>query len=258
MRRSRLLALWAFGIYLLLYLPMVVMAVNSFNAARYGNRWEGFTWSWYAALWKDEEILAALWTSLWIGAISTVIAAFIGTTAALALRGSPARSFLKNRIEGVLMIPVILPEIVIGISLLLLFVLAHLRLGTTTVILSHVTFGMTYVFLVVRVRLKGLDPSLEEAAQDLGATPTTTFFRVTFPLILPGIVAGALLAFTLSFEDFLITFFTAGVGTTTLPIRIYSMMKFGVTPTISALSTVFLILTIAATFLTQQRPAEKG
>ena len=257
-RGSKLLALWALGVYLLLYLPIVVMAVNSFNASVVPNRWGGFTFQWYLDLWKDEEILQAFVTSLGVSAVSTVFATILGTSAALGMRprraidGAARKLNAADWLESVLMFPVILPDIVLGISLLLLFVLMRIHLGALTIVLAHVTFSMVYVFLVVRVRLRGLDPALEEAARDLGAGPLRTFFLVTLPLILPGVVAGALLGFTLSFEDFLITFFTAGVGVTTLPLQIYSMMKFGVSPVISALSTGFLVLTVAVTMATQR------
>ncbi len=251
-RRSNIFWIWAVAVYTLLYLPILVMAANSFNQSRYPYHWEGFTFHWYHELLQNEEVLGAFWSSLWIGGVSTLIAVILGTSAAVALRSGP-KSFFGKWIEPLLMLPVILPDIVLGISLLLFFVFIHAALGITTIILAHVTFSMVYVFLVVRVRLKGLDPALEEAAQDLGANPVTTFRRVTFPLIFPGVLAGALLAFSLSFEDFLITFFTAGVGTTTLPLQIYSMMKFGVSPIISALSTAFLVLTVAATLVVQRR-----
>jgi spermidine/putrescine transport system permease protein len=255
-KRPKLLVLWAVLVFTVLYLPILVMAVSSFNLSRYSHTWGGFTLDWYRSLLDNEEILSALWSSLWIGLASTLIASILGTMTALALRGDARKSGSgfsgSNLVESTLMVPVILPEIVVGISLLLLFVLVRIPLGRATVILAHVTFSIAYVFLVVRVRLKGLDPTLEEAARDLGADHFTTFFRVTLPLITPGVLAGALLAFTLSFEDFLITFFTAGVGTNTLPLQIYSMMKFGVSPVISALSTAFLLLTVGATLATQQ------
>jgi spermidine/putrescine transport system permease protein len=138
----------------------------------------------------------------------------------------------------------VMPEIVVGVSLLVFFVAASLQLGITTIIIAHVAFTISFVTIVVRARLSGMDPSIEEAAQDLGANPVVTFLRVTLPLILPGVMAGALLAFTLSFDDFVITFFVAGVGSSTLPLKIYSMIRFGVSPTINALSTVVLVATM--------------
>jgi spermidine/putrescine transport system permease protein len=141
-----------------------------------------------------------------------------------------------------------MPEIVVGVSLLVFFVAASLQLGITTIIIAHVAFTISFVTIVVRARLSGMDQSIEEAAQDLGATPVQTFLRVTLPLILPGVMAGALLAFTLSFDDFVITFFVAGVGSSTLPLKIYSMIRFGVSPTINALSTVVLVATMILIF----------
>jgi spermidine/putrescine transport system permease protein len=263
-KRRNPLAIWAGLVYALLYLPIIVMAVNSFNASRYSSHWGGFTFHWYRTLIDQEEVLSALWTSLWIGGVSTLIAILLGTSAALALHASPARSPAEAKyklsyadwIEAILMCPVILPDIVIGIALLMLFVFLRIQLAGWTIVLAHVTFSMVYVLIVVRVRLKGLDPALREAALDLGATNFQAFYKVTLPLILPGVIAGGLLGFTLSFEDFVITFFTAGVGNTTLPIQIYSMTKFGVSPVVSALSTAFLVLTAAATFALQKMKVE--
>jgi spermidine/putrescine transport system permease protein len=248
-RRRSLLWIWAGAIYALLYLPILVMMVQSVNASKFSGRWGGFTLEWYRSLLTREEITAALMNSLVIGSVSTAIAVVLGTSAAMALRRAAPRGW--RILEPLLMCPVILPDIVIGIALLLLFALLRIELGRISVILAHVTFSMVYVLIVVRVRLKGIDPALEEAARDLGATPFTTFRKVTLPLILPGVVAGGLLAFTLSFEDFVITFFTSGVGATTLPLQIYSMMKFGVSPAIAALSTIFVILTALATLMLQ-------
>lgn len=247
---------WACLVYLMLYLPILVMMISSFNNANHMNAWEGFTLKWYKAFFEDEEIIAAFMESLKIAFVSTTLASVLGTLTAVALREDlrkqDKRYFASTLVESILLMPVILPDIVLGIALLLLFIFMRLSLGTGTIVVAHASFTLAYVFLIVRVRLKGMDPTLEEAASDLGANAVTTFFKVTLPLLMPGILAGAMLAFTLSFEDFLITFFTAGVGINTLPLQIYSMLKFGISPVISALSTVFLLLTIVATLFTQK------
>jgi spermidine/putrescine transport system permease protein len=193
---------------------------------------------------SDKTLQDALGMSLWVGLWSTLGATLLGTTAALALE----RTEFKGRkiFDAVTLIPLVIPEIVMGLSLLVWFVLLRLSLGSFSIILAHITFSFSYVIITVRTRLQDFDHSLEEAARDLGATPWKTFWRVTFPLIWPGVLSGALMAFTLSFDDFLITFFTAGVGSDTLPVKLYSMIKFGISPKINALSTLILL---ATTFL---------
>jgi spermidine/putrescine transport system permease protein len=174
-------------------------------------------------------------------------ATLLGTSAALAL----IRTHFPGRklFDALTYLPLIMPEIVLGLSLLIWFVLLKITLGTVSIILAHITFSVSYVIITVKSRLHGFDESLEEAARDLGATRWGTFWRITFPLIWPGVLSGALMAFTLSFDDFLITFFTAGVGSDTLPLKIYSMIKFGVTPEINALSTLILALTLVMVLL---------
>jgi spermidine/putrescine transport system permease protein len=180
--------------------------------------------------------------SLNVGLWSTFGATLLGTSAALAITRTrfPGRKIL----DALTYVPLIMPEIVLGLSLLIWFVLLQLTLGVVSIVLAHITFCVSYVIITVKARLHGFDESLEEAALDLGATPWKTFWQVTFPLIWPGVLSGALMAFTLSFDDFLITFFTAGVGSDTLPLKIYSMIKFGVTPEINALSTIMLAVTL--------------
>ena len=201
-----------------------------------------FTLEWFTAVFQDARILAALGTSLWIGLWSALLSAAIGTAAAIALVRADFPG--KKAFEVLTHVPLVMPEIVMGISLLAWFVFLKLTLGQFSVILAHVCFSLSYVILTVKARLLGIDPQLEEAAQDLGASPWIGFWRVTFPLLLPGVLSGAVMAFTLSFDDFLITFFTAGVGVETLPLRIYAMIKFGVSPEINALSTLLLAVTI--------------
>lgn len=233
-------------IYVFLYAPILVLMVFSFNEARSTQVWEGFSTRWYAALWRDETVLDAFYNSLVVGVTSTVIATAIGTLTALALTRYRFRG--KSFADSTIYAATVMPEIVVGVSLLAFFVAVGFGLGLTTIIIAHVAFNISFVTIVVRARLSGMDESIEEAAQDLGANPVNTFLRVTLPLILPGVMAGALLAFTLSFDDFVITFFVAGVGSSTLPLKIYSMIKFGVSPVINALSTVILVATMALVF----------
>jgi spermidine/putrescine transport system permease protein len=202
--------------------------------------WKGFTLDWYIKLFEDTKILEALKVSLIVALASTAISLVIGTLTAWAMY---RYSFKGKRIlEGVLYLPIIIPDIVMGISLTLFFVLIKFQLGMASIIIAHVAFNISFVMVVVRARLQGLDRTLEEAAMDLGADEVTTFFKVTLPLLSPGLVAAALLAFTLSFDDFVISFFTAGVGATPLPVQIYSMVKLGVSPVVNAISTLVLII----------------
>jgi len=229
-------------VYLFLYGPIAVLAVFSFNAGRQTALWEGFTLEWYRRLLADDRLLAATGNSLLVAAVATVAATVLGTAAALALARPHSRQ--RRATQTLLYLPVILPEVVLGAALLAFFGLARLRLSLGTVIVAHVVFSLSYVAIVVRARLAGLDPALEEAARDLGAGPWEAFRRVTLPLALPGIAAAALLVFTLSIDDYVVTSFVAGVGATTLPLHIYSMLKVGVTPEVNAVSTLLLAATV--------------
>jgi spermidine/putrescine transport system permease protein len=239
---DRALLLFAALMYLFLYAPILVLVFFSFNSSRSTQVWTGFSTEWYGELIRDQSILDAFRTSMIVGVSATAIATVIGTVTALALTRHTFRG--KTFADSTIYAATVMPEIVVGVSLLVFFVAIQFALGITTIIIAHVAFTVSFVTIVVRARLSGMDQSLEEAAQDLGANPVTTFLRVTLPLILPGVMAGALLAFTLSFDDFVITFFVAGVGSSTLPLKIYSMIKFGVSPVINALSTVVLVATL--------------
>jgi spermidine/putrescine transport system permease protein len=238
----RLLAAHTALVYLFLYMPIAILVVFSFNAARQTAFWEGFTFDWYRRLLANDLLLGAVRNSLVVAGITTVVSVLLGTPAALALarRGSRGQGATRT----LLYLPVIIPEVVLGAALVTFFGVVELRLSLWTVVIAHVVFSVSYVALVVRARLSGLDPALAEAARDLGAGPFETFRRVTLPLALPGIVASALLVFTLSIDDYVITSFVAGVGATTLPLHIYSMLKVGVTPEINAVSTLLLGVTI--------------
>jgi spermidine/putrescine transport system permease protein len=241
-----LLATHTAAVYLFLYLPIAVLVAFSFNRARQTAAWEGFTLSWYGEMLRDERLLGAVRNSLLIAALATALATVAGTMAALAFAPAGARPRRGRRpTEVLLLLPVILPEVVLGAALLTLFGAWRMRLSLVTVLIAHVVFSISYVALVVRARLAGLDPALAEAARDLGAGAGEVFRRVTLPLALPGIAAGALLVFTLSIDDYVVTSFVAGVGATTLPLHIYSLLKAGVTPEINAVSAALLAVTVA-------------
>ena len=239
---DRALLLFAALVYVFLYAPIVVVVFFSFNSAKSTQNWAGFSTRWYGELLRDQTVLDAFYNSLLVGVTATAISTVIGTFTALALSRHNFRG--KTFADSAIYAATVMPEIVVGVSLLVFFVAARIGLGITTIVIAHVAFTISFVTIVVRARLAGMDRSIEEAAQDLGANPVTTFMRVTLPLILPGVMAGALLAFTLSFDDFVITFFVAGVGSSTLPLKIYSMIKFGITPVINALSTVVVLTTL--------------
>ena len=241
MKRSRVPLYTTFAVLIFFYLPLVILSVNSFNDSRYGGPWNGFTFRWYVRLFHDQQIWNALKNTLIIASSATLVSMGIGTMAAFAL--NRYRSRLQMTHYGMIYAPLIVPDILMGMSLLLFFVALKVKLGLFTIFLAHVTFCISYVTMVVLSRLQDFDFSLMEAAQDLGASHWTAFRRVMLPLIMPGIAAGGLLAFTLSLDDFVITFFVAGPGSTTLPIHIYSMMKHGAPAVINALSVILLLIT---------------
>lgn len=234
--------IYAVLVYIFLYLPIAVLIVFSFNSSKLNSIWTGFTFKWYKSLFNNVAILEAMKNTILIGFISTLVSVIIGTITAIGLYKSNFKG--KKLLDGFLYVPVVIPEIVLGIALLAFFSQIQLPMGLTTLIIAHITFSISYVVVVVKARLDGLDPALEEAAGDLGASPKEAFFKVTLPVIMPGIMAGALLAFTLSLDDVIISFFTAGPSSTTLPLKVFSMVKFGVTPEINALSTIMLIFTV--------------
>ena len=234
-------SIYAFLIYMFLYIPIIVLIVFSFNESKLNAVWTGFTIKWYESLMHNTGILEAVKNSIIVATISTIVATIIGTLAAVGLYRYKFKG--RNAIDSILNIPLIIPEIVMGISLLAFFTIVDMPLGMLSLIIAHVTFSIAYVVSVVKTRLDGFDKSVEEAALDLGATPLQTFFNVTLPIIMPGVIGGALLAFTLSLDDVIISFFVAGAGSTTLPLKVFSMVKFGVTPEINALSTIIIVFT---------------
>ena len=255
MKRSRTPWVTTAAVLTFFYLPVVVLVANSFNASRFGGSWEGFTLEWYRRLVAQREIWMALRNTFVVAVSATAISTVVGTSAAFALHRYRGR--LQKVHYLLVYTPLVIPEILMGIGLLLFFVTVGLRLGLLTVALSHVTFCISYVAFVVLGRLQDFDWSLVEAAQDLGATPWAAFRKVVLPSLAPGIAAGALLAFTLSIDDFVITFFTAGPGSTTLPVRIYSMIKHGSPALINALSTLLLLVTFTTVWLSQRLTGEK-
>jgi spermidine/putrescine transport system permease protein len=240
--RRKPLALWiaAGAGYAFLYIPLVIVIVYSFNNSRLNAEWVGFTLDWYDKLFHDDEMLTAAGNSLLIALTASLVSTVLGTMAGVAMYR------YKLRLLPLLVLtPIAIPEILMGVSLLIFFVLVNFTLGLVSVTLAHIAFCIGFVAIVVRARLAGMDESLTEAARDCGATPWEAFRYVTLPLIMPGVVAGALMAFTLSIDDFVITFFTAGAGTVTLPLQIYSMIKIAVTPEVNAVSTLLMLLTLA-------------
>jgi spermidine/putrescine transport system permease protein len=258
-KRNKILSASAISLYIFMYLPIVVVAVYSFNASKYGITWKGFTLKWYEVLFNNEQALSATINSLIVASSSSIASTFLGT---LLGYGLSRYWFPGKKIVSTLMyIPVVIPDILMAISLVIFYGLLRewlgiFELGLQSMIFAHITFQVAFVAIVVKARMVGMDPSLEEAARDLGASSWNVFSKITFPLMLPGILSGALLAFTLSLDDFVVSFFTSGPGSTTLPILIYSSVKRGITPDINALSTLMVlasILLITITTLIQNR-----
>ena len=270
-RRSPLLTLFTFMVYVFLYAPIVVLIIFAFNSSRQNVVFEGVVnrgpcgpFYWFCQLANNQDAIEAAGNTLEIAITSTIFSTIIGTMAALALQRYRFR--LKFLSEISLYIPIVIPEIVMGISLLVLFNAVftglngalgltgdgRLGLGVGTVIVSHIAFSVPFVVLTVRARLHSFDKAVEEAAMDLGANEWVTFWRVTLPLIMPGVISGAMLAFTLSLDDFIITFFTNGPGSTTLPIYVYGLLRRTITPEVNALSTVWIVVVLMAVLLSRR------
>ncbi len=244
------LALWTSLVLAFLYLPIGVLVAYSFNLSRLNVVWEGFTLRWYRELWSNGPLIASLQNSLWIAVASTALSMAIGTTGAWLLY---RHRFAAHRlIHALVSLPVIMPEIIIGISLLCLFSTVSMPLGYTTVVIAHVTFCFPFVLIAVQARLQGLDPALEEAALDLGATPLRAFWHVILPALRPALLAGGLMAFTLSLDEFVVTFFTSSARSATLPLKIYGLARIGLNPMLNALSTLLILVTLAAAFFSSQ------
>ena len=249
MRRSRIPLYTTIAVLVFFYLPILVLIVHSFNASRFSGSWEGFSWRWYIRLFTERDIWHALRNTLVVAVGVTLVSMVLGTVAAFALHRYHSR--LQRVHYTLIYTPLVVPDILMGMSLLLFFVALGVQLGLFTIFLAHTSFCVSYVAMVVLARLQDFDFSVIEAAQDLGANWWTATWRVLLPLLAPGIAAGGLLAFTLSIDDFVITFFVTGPGATTLPIQIYSMIKHGSPPIINALSTILLLVTFLVVWMVQ-------
>ncbi|SFB26049.1 spermidine/putrescine transport system permease protein [Collimonas sp. OK607] len=237
----RPLGLWlvALAVYAFLYVPLIIVVVYSFNDSQLNAEWVGFTLDWYRKLFHNDEMLKAAGNSLMIALVASAASTLLGTMAGFAMH-----RYKLKLLPLLVLTPIAIPEILVGVSLLIFFVMLNITLGLVSIALAHIAFCIGFVAIVVRSRLSGMDESLTEAARDCGATPMQAFRLVTLPLIMPGVVAGALMAFTLSIDDFVITFFTAGANASTLPLQIYSMIKIAVTPEVNAVSTLLMGLTL--------------
>ncbi len=255
----KLLTANAVLVFVFFYTPILVLIIFSFNAGRTGTNWEGFSLRWYGELVNDAAILSAFTNTVIVAFVSTALSTVIGTMISLAMERYDFP--FKLPLDAVLYMPIIIPEIVIALATLLFFVIVfnmvkHLfgitwGLGLPTIIIAHIAFTISFVATIVRARLVDMDPNIEQAARDLYADEWQTFRRVTLPLLLPGVISGALMGFTLSLDDFLITFFVSGPGSTTLPLLVYSKVKFGVTPDLNALATLLLVFSIGLVLLAQ-------
>jgi spermidine/putrescine transport system permease protein len=241
--RDGLLWAWTAGVLLLLWLPIGVLVAYSFNASRLNIVWQGVTLRWYAQLWQNTPLLRATQNSLVIAVVVTALSVVLGTVGAWLLHRYRFR--WARSIQTLAAVPMVMPEILMGISLLIFFAAVGLRLGFTTVIIGHVTFCFPFVMVAVQARLQGLDPALEEAALDLGATPLQAFWLVIVPSLRPAIVAGGMMAFTLSMDELIVTFFTSSAASATLPLRVFGLAKVGLNPMLNALSAIFVLATVA-------------
>lgn len=233
---------WTIAVFAFLYVPILLLVIYSFNDSRMNLHWVGFTTKWYGLLFNNKSLLHAFQNSLIVAGASTVLAVLIGTSAAWLLH---RYRFPAQRAIGLLIfIPLVIPEVLMGMSLLILFVSLGIPLGYTTLIIAHTTFCFPFVLVAVQARLQGLDPSLEEAALDLGATPLQAFRLIIVPYLMPAIIAGALMSFTLSFDEYIVTLFTSGAASQTLPLKVYGMVRVGLNPQLNALSTLFITATV--------------
>ncbi|GGE71344.1 ABC transporter permease [Priestia taiwanensis] len=236
---KKLLLGYVAAILAFIYIPIGVLITFSFNESRASTQWTGFTLDWYKKLFNNEQVIDALMNSLTIAITVTVISTVLGTLCAIALHRYKFR--MKTAISGLVYLPILVPDLLMGLSMLILFTQLGMELGTKTVMIAHITFCISFAVVVISARLSGMGEDMEEAANDLGATPWQTFRHITLPTIAPGIIAAALLTFTLSIDDFVISFFVSGPGSTTLPVYIYGLVKKGISPEINALSTILIV-----------------
>lgn len=249
MKRSKFTFAITIIVLLFFYLPIFVLVINSFNDSRFGSVWGGFSLKWYDKLFNDRNIWHSIQNTLIVAAVSTSVSMVLGTLSGYAL--FRFKSGIQKVHSTLIALPLIIPDILMGMSLLLFFIALKIQLSLFTVILGHITFCVSYVAVTVLARLQDFDFSVVEAAQDLGASSIMILRRIYLPLLSPALISGGMLALTLSLDDFIITFFTAGPGSSTLPLQIYSMIKFGTPPVINALSTIFLLVTFLIALLYQ-------
>lgn len=255
MKKTILQKIYIALIFIFLYAPIVTLIVLSFNGSRTRAKWGGFTFKWYGALFRNRDILQALFNTLLIALTAALVSTLIGTIACIAIMNLKKRS--RAIVMGITNIPMLNAEIVTGISLMLLFISLGLRFGLGTILLSHITFCIPYVILSVMPRMRQMNPSTYEAALDLGAGPVYGFFKVVFPDIMPGVLSGFLMAFTMSLDDFIITHFTKGAGVDTLSTKIYTEVKKGIKPEMYALSTIIFLTVLILLLLVNRVPAQK-
>lgn len=229
-------------VMLITYLPIAVVIVFSFNDSKLPVAWKGFSWRWYETLLRDAALMEALGNSLILGVVSSLFAAVIGTLGAIGMARVHYKT--KGMMEYLSTVPIMLPEIILGMVFMAFFSLLRLPFGWPTLITAHTSFCIPYVFLMVKARLVGIDKSIEEAARDLGASPVRTFFDITLPLILPAVLSGCILSFAMSFDDVVISIFVNGPTLSTLPLKVYTQMRTGVTPEVNALCTIILIAVV--------------
>lgn len=242
-----LLGVWTAGILAFLYIPIALLVVFSFNASRLNIRWEGFSTQWYFALLSNKTLLTAFQNSLIVAAATTALSTLLGTLGAWMLHRY--RFPFQRALALLIFVPIVMPEVLMGVSLLVLFVqVLNIPLGYTTIVIAHTTFCFPFVLVGVQARLQGIDPSLEEAAMDLGATPFQAFRKVVLPYLMPAVVAGALMSFTLSLDEYIVSIFTSGAQSQTLPLKVFGMAKVGLNPQLNALSAIFIVATIAFAF----------
>lgn len=245
------LSLWSYliGMLVLLYLPIAVLIINSFNSAKYGNHWGGFTWKWYTKLFSNDSLMAAAGHSLLIAIVSATIATIIGTLAAVALHRYRFKG--KAILSSMVFVSMLTPEIVLAIALLIIFIMVGVQLGFWSLLLAHITFCLPFVIVAVYSRLKGFDMKMLEAARDLGATEGRVFMKIILPLALPAVASGWLLSFTLSLDDVIVSAFVTGPSYEILPLKIYSMVRVGVSPEVNAISTTLLVVSLVLVIISQ-------
>ena len=246
---------WTVAVFAFLYIPILLLVVFSFNDSKLNLHWVGFTTKWYGLLLQNEVLIRAFQNSIIVAGATTLLSVFLGTTAAWLLY---RYRFPAQQLIGLLIfIPMVMPEVLMGTSLLVLFVTLGIPLGYGTLIIAHTTFCVPFVLVGVQARLQGIDPSLEEAAMDLGATPLKAFWLVIVPYLMPAIVAGALMAFTLSLDEYIVTIFTSGAESQTLPLKVYGMVRVGLNPQLNALSTLFIgataLIVIGSQFFSRKK-----